>query len=96
MLRLVRMEELARRRPYELSGGQQQRTAIARALAPQPKLLLLDEPFSNLDADLKEEIREEMRDILRKTNTTCLFVSHDLADLNAVCGRVVRLERPAL
>jgi iron(III) transport system ATP-binding protein len=95
MLALVRMEELARRRPYEISGGQQQRTAIARALAPAPKLLLLDEPFSNLDAHLKEGIREEMRYILGQTNTTCLFVSHDLADLRAVCGRVIRLERPA-
>lgn len=92
MLRLVRLEEFANRRPYEISGGQQQRTAIARALAPSPKLLLLDEPFSNLDADLKEGIREEMKDILRQTRTTCLFVSHDMADLQAVCGRIRHME----
>jgi iron(III) transport system ATP-binding protein len=94
MLRLVRMEELANRRPYEISGGQQQRTAIARALAPSPKLLLLDEPFSNLDADLKEGIRGEMRDILLQTGTTCVFVSHDMADLHAVCDRIQHMEAP--
>lgn len=94
MLRLVRMEELADRRPYEISGGQQQRTAIARALAPSPKLLLLDEPFSNLNADLKEGIREEMREILLQTGTACVFVSHDMADLRAVCGRIRRLDAP--
>jgi iron(III) transport system ATP-binding protein len=88
MLELVRMREMAARYPYELSGGQQQRVALARALAPKPKLLLLDEPFSNLDAALKEGIRSEMRDILVSTMTTCLFVSHDTADLEAVCGCV--------
>ncbi|MDR2503195.1 MAG: ATP-binding cassette domain-containing protein [Deltaproteobacteria bacterium] len=91
MLRLVRMEGLAHRRPYETSGGQQQRTAIARALAPAPKLLLLDEPFSNLDAELKNGVRAELLDILRKTRTTCLFVSHDMADLRAVCDSICRL-----
>lgn len=88
MLALIRMEDLAGRHPYAISGGQQQRVAIARALAPGPKLLLLDEPFSNLDAKLKEDIRAEMRDLLEKTGSTCLFVSHDLADLEAVCGRI--------
>ena len=88
MLTLIRMESLANRHPYAISGGQQQRVAIARALAPNPKLLLLDEPFSNLDAKLKEDIREEMRDMLAQTASTSLFVSHDLADLEAVCGRI--------
>ena len=91
MLRLIRMEDLARRRPYEISGGQQQRVAIARALAPAPRLLLLDEPFSNLDANLKEGIRAEMREILRQAESTCLFVSHDLADLHEVCGRILHM-----
>ncbi len=95
MLRLVRMDEFASRRPYEISGGQQQRTAIARALAPSPKVLLLDEPFSNLDADLKEGIRAEMKDILHQADTTCLFVSHDMADLHAVCDRIRRMESPS-
>jgi iron(III) transport system ATP-binding protein len=89
MLELIRMPELARRHPYELSGGQQQRVALARALAPRPKLLLLDEPFSNLDAGLRASIRGEVREIISSSAATCLLVSHDKADLEAVCGRIV-------
>ncbi len=89
MLDLIRMPELAKRYPHELSSGQQQRVALARALAPRPKLLLLDEPFSNLDADLRESIRGEVRDMICASRTTCLLVSHDQADLRAVCGRIV-------
>ena len=63
--------------PHELSGGQQQRVALARALAPKPNVLLMDEPFSNLDADLKESIREELGVILKKANMTCIMVTHD-------------------
>ena len=92
MLDLVRMSDLAARYPFEISGGQQQRVALARAMAPAPKVLLLDEPFSNLDAELKADIRQEMRVILEKTGITCLFVSHDLADLESVCDRIVRME----
>ena len=91
MLALIRMERLADRHPYAISGGQQQRVAIVRALAPNPKLLLLDEPFSNLDSKLKEDIRGEMREMLEKTASTCIFVSHDLADLEAVCERVTEI-----
>jgi len=91
MLELVRLEDLPSRLPAELSGGQQQRVALARALAPAPKLLLLDEPMSNLDADLKEELRSELRDIILITQTTALFVSHDLADLTAVCDRIITI-----
>lgn len=89
MLALIKMPELADRYPYELSGGQQQRVALARALAPRPKVLLLDEPFSNLDAELKERIREEVKVILASTKTTCLLVSHDRHDLEAVCSRII-------
>jgi iron(III) transport system ATP-binding protein len=88
MLELIRMQELAGRRPYEISGGQQQRVAIARALAPGPKLLLLDEPLSNLDAALKADIRAEIKELISRTQATCLFVSHDLEDLQAICGRL--------
>ncbi|MDR1648119.1 MAG: ABC transporter ATP-binding protein [Zoogloeaceae bacterium] len=91
MLELTRMQAFSTRYPYEISGGQQQRVALARALAPNPKLLLLDEPLSNLDASLKVEIRREMRELMEQSQVTCLFVSHDLDDLHAVCERVVRV-----
>lgn len=89
MLELVEMREYTDRYPHQLSGGQQQRIALARALAPGPAVLLMDEPFSNLDADLKENIRGELHDILRTAGTTCLFVSHDRADTEAVCDRAI-------
>ncbi len=77
MLRLVDMEMLANRYPYELSGGERQRVALARALAPRPLLLLLDEPFSSLDADLRVEVREQVRGILKSMHTSVIFVTHD-------------------
>jgi iron(III) transport system ATP-binding protein len=92
MLELVQLTDYAKRYPHELSGGQQQRVALARALAPKPSILLMDEPFSSLDADLKATIRHELRDILRKAEMTCLFVSHDQADIDAICDREVRIE----
>ena len=77
MLQLVGLADAAQRAPHQLSGGQQQRIALARALAPQPRLLLLDEPFSNLDVDLRERLAVEVRGILKSTGTTALFVTHD-------------------
>jgi iron(III) transport system ATP-binding protein len=77
MLELVGLAPSARRAPHELSGGQQQRIALARALAPSPRLLLLDEPFSSLDVDLREHLAVEVRAILETTGTTALFVTHD-------------------
>jgi iron(III) transport system ATP-binding protein len=94
MLKLIRMSDLATRHPFEISGGQQQRVAIARALAPNPKLLLLDKPLSNLDAALKTEIRTEMRELMASRQVTCLFVSHDLDDLQAVCARIEYIGSP--
>ena len=85
MLELVQMENFEKRYPHELSGGQQQRVALARALAPKPNVLLMDEPFSNLDADLKESIREELGVILKKANMTCIMVTHDRNDVEAIC-----------
>ncbi|WP_338766769.1 ABC transporter ATP-binding protein [Bernardetia sp. ABR2-2B] len=80
MLSLVELPNYEKRFPHELSGGQQQRVALARALAPKPKLLLLDEPFSNLDEQLKAEVREQIKHILKKSETTTILVTHDLQD----------------
>jgi iron(III) transport system ATP-binding protein len=91
MLELVQLGDYADRYPHELSGGQQQRVALARALAPEPSVLLMDEPFSNLDAELKLAIRSELGEILRNSGTTCLLVSHDLADIEAICSRHIRI-----
>ena len=77
MLSLVGLTPSAQRYPHELSGGQQQRVALARALAPEPLLLLLDEPFSNLDVDLRERLAQELREILQLAQITALFVTHD-------------------
>jgi iron(III) transport system ATP-binding protein len=91
MLELVKMEEFAKRYPHELSGGQQQRVALARALAPKPNLLLMDEPFSNLDTDLRSSIREELKLILNKANITCIIVTHDRHDVEAICTHSIQM-----
>lgn len=93
VLELVDLQEYSKRYPYELSGGQQQRVALARALAPKPSLLLLDEPFSNLDADLRSKIREELKSIIKKTGITSIFVTHDKDDSLAIADGVVVLEK---
>jgi iron(III) transport system ATP-binding protein len=77
MLRMVGLERLANRHPHALSGGERQRVALARALAPEPALILMDEPFSSLDADMRLGVREQVRDILRAMAATVVFVTHD-------------------
>jgi iron(III) transport system ATP-binding protein len=77
LLSLLKLTDLSERYPHQLSGGQQQRVAIARALAPQPKLLLLDEPFSNIDARLRNELMLELRSLLKQLNITAIFVTHN-------------------
>ncbi len=84
VLALVGLAGLQARYPHELSGGQQQRVALARALAPQPRLLLLDEPFSNLDVDLRERLAHEVRQIIKAAGTTALFVTHDQLEAFAI------------
>lgn len=103
VLELVGLSKLGHRMPNELSGGQQQRVALARALAPQPDVILLDEPFSNLDASLRDRVRRELKLILAEARTTAVLVTHDqeealaTSDLVAVMyrGRVVQVDSPA-
>jgi len=87
-LKLVGLERFADRRPDQLSGGQQQRVAIARSLAPKPKLLLLDEPFSNLDALLRQGTRQEIRGVLKKAGMSAVLVTHDQEEALSFADRV--------
>lgn len=91
MLELVGLTDYHKRFPHELSGGERQRIALARALAPSPAIILLDEPFSNLDASLRHRVRDEVRDILREAGATALFVTHDTKDALSVADQVVVL-----
>lgn len=91
LLDLVGLKGFEARFPHELSGGERQRVALARALAPNPKLLLMDEPFSSLDARLRCAVRDETRAILKKRGTTVVFVTHDTGDALAVADGIVVL-----
>ena len=86
---LARIDDLLDRFPHQLSGGQQQRVALARALAPKPSVLLLDEPFSNLDPDLRQQLREELRRILKAAGMPAILVTHDRQDAQVVADRTV-------
>jgi iron(III) transport system ATP-binding protein len=88
VLQMVGLGELAERYPHALSGGQQQRVALARALAPRPAVILFDEPFSNLDAELRQQMRGEVRRILKESNSTAVFVTHDQQEALLVADRV--------
>jgi iron(III) transport system ATP-binding protein len=88
LLDVVGLADAARKFPHELSGGQQQRVAVARALAPQPDLLLLDEPFSNLDIDLRERLSQEIRDLLKSQNATAILVTHDQHEAFAMADEI--------
>ncbi|MEN7431610.1 ABC transporter ATP-binding protein [Chromobacterium sp. TRC.1.1.SA] len=87
-LSLVGLEDEAARYPHQLSGGQQQRVALARALAPRPRLLLLDEPFSNLDAELRERLAREVRAILKSQGISALMVTHDQHEAFSIADQV--------
>ena len=96
VLAVVGMDEMAARYPHEISGGQQQRVALARALAPNPLVLLLDEPFSNLDSDMRAEMREELLRILRESDTSAIIVTHDQEEAFTLADRIGILNRGVL
>ena len=88
VIRVVRLDGLEQRYPHELSGGEQQRVALARTLAPRPVVMLLDEPFSNLDATMRSEMRGEVEAILRSNEVTAVFVTHDREEAFAMADRI--------
>ncbi|MDP1947143.1 MAG: ABC transporter ATP-binding protein [Nitrospirota bacterium] len=96
MLRLTGLEGFERRYPHELSGGQQQRVALARALVQNPVVLLLDEPFSNLDPDMAGRMRQELHELLRRTKTTTVLVTHDHDEAFAMADRIAVLNQGRL
>jgi iron(III) transport system ATP-binding protein len=87
-LDLVGLGHLGERRPSQLSGGQQQRVAVARTVAVEPKVLLLDEPLSNLDAKMRVQVRRELRDLQQRLGLTTIFVTHDQEEANTICDRI--------
>lgn len=92
-LRMFQITDLGDRRPSQLSGGQQQRVALARALISRPKVLLLDEPLSALDAKIREEVRQELRDLQRQTNLTFIYVTHDQEEALALSDRIAVMHK---
>lgn len=92
----VGLSGLEKRYPHELSGGQQQRVALARALAPQPALILLDEPLSNLDVQVRSHLRQEIRSILKTTGSTAIFVTHDQEEALSISDRVAVMNQGRL
>jgi iron(III) transport system ATP-binding protein len=91
LLKLVGLENQGRAMPHELSGGQQQRVALARALAPRPDILLLDEPFSNLDSELREQLAREVRALLKEHKVTAILVTHDQHEAFAMADHIALL-----
>src|SRR5262252_2218535 len=96
VLKLVRLEQLAERLPRQLSGGQQQRVALARALVFHPDVLLLDEPLSNLDAKLRQDVRVEIRELQRKLGLTTVMVTHDQEEALTMADRLVVMQDGAV
>ncbi|TVQ20304.1 MAG: ABC transporter ATP-binding protein, partial [Bacteroidetes bacterium] len=88
IISLSGLEGLEKRYPHQLSGGQKQRVALARAMAPEPRIILFDEPFSNIDSLRKNQMRDDIRDIIRKTGSTAIFVTHDTKDVLAMADKV--------
>jgi iron(III) transport system ATP-binding protein len=91
ILKLVRIEQLSSRYPHQLSGGEQQRVALARALVGQPRVLLLDEPFSSLDPELRDALRSELARLQRTLHVTTVYVTHDPGDAAILADRVIEM-----
>ncbi|BBB22839.1 iron(III) transport system ATP-binding protein [Abyssogena phaseoliformis symbiont OG214] len=96
LLLMIGLEGIEKKYPHQLSGGEQQRVALACALAPSPKLLLLDEPFSSLDKNLQEQLVLQVRDILKKTNVTSILVTHDKQEATIFADKVGVIENKQL
>ncbi len=96
MLAMIKLTELAGRFPYQLSGGQQQRVSLARALAPNPKILLLDEPLSALDARIRAALRDDIRALQRQLGATTIFVTHDQEEALSISDRIVVMNEGAI
>ena len=92
LLSLFKIEHLSNKYPHEISGGEQQRTAIARSMAPNPELLMLDEPFSALDRELKEELYAELNHIFKERQQTIILVTHDLDEAKVLSDKQINLE----
>ena len=89
LLKLVSLTHLAKKMPHQISGGEQQRIAVARALAPRPRLILMDEPFSNLDYQLRQQLRRDIRDILKHEGVATILVTHDQVEAITFSDRVL-------
>ena len=96
LLNLFKIEDLKNKYPHEISGGEQQRVALARSLAPNPKFLMLDEPFSALDKNLKESLYEEISEVFSRKNTTILLVTHDNSEAQIMTDRQIKMEQGQL
>ncbi|MEM8594638.1 MAG: ABC transporter ATP-binding protein [Pseudomonadota bacterium] len=96
LLELTNLGNISARYPHELSGGQQQRVALARALAPKPDLMLLDEPFSNIDSELRQQLANDVRNILKTENITALMVTHDQLEAFAIADNIGVINRGSL
>ena len=92
-LKLFKVDQYQDSYPNKLSGGEQQRVAIARAMAPNPKILLMDEPFGSLDKKLREELRGEVKKVLEDNHTTCIIVTHDMEDANSMSNKMIKMDK---